>query len=376
MKDRQTTRRGLFATLGAVVLSVGLAGTLAACSGQSTTSQETTEQTTTEQSATRIFTDSSGREVEIPTNVQKVAVAGPPAQQVMLTMDSSKLCGLATELTDAQKTYFGEDLANLPVFGQIYGGKGDFNKEAVAEAAPDLIIDIGEAKDTIVEDMDALQSDLNIPVIHIEATLDSYDKVYQQLGEILGEEERGNELAEYCKNAYDEVDSVMQTIPEDQRVNVAYLLGDSGLNAIAKGSYQGSVVDFVANNVVVVEKASGSGMGQEVSLEQIASFDPQMIVFGPNSIYDTVASDPAWADITAIANDNYYQVPGEPYNWLSSPPSVNQILGLQWFARVCYPDKFDTSATDVAKEYYKTFYNYDLSDQEVADLMKGATPNA
>ncbi|MGI6229763.1 MAG: ABC transporter substrate-binding protein [Tractidigestivibacter sp.] len=376
MKDRQTTRRGLFATLGAVVLSVGLAGTLAACSGQSTTSQETTEQTTTEQSATRIFTDSSGREVEIPTNVQKVAVAGPPAQQVMLTMDSSKLCGLATELTDAQKTYFGEDLANLPVFGQIYGGKGDFNKEAVAEAAPDLIIDIGEAKDTIVEDMDALQSDLNIPVIHIEATLDSYDKVYQQLGEILGEEERGNELAEYCKNAYDEVDSVMQTIPEDQRVNVAYLLGDSGLNAIAKGSYQGSVVDFVANNVVVVEKASGAGMGQEVSLEQIASFDPQMIVFGPNSIYDTVASDPAWADITAIANDNYYQVPGEPYNWLSSPPSVNQILGLQWFARVCYPDKFDTSATDVAKEYYKTFYNYDLSDQEVADLMKGATPNA
>ena len=53
----------------------------------------------------------------------------------------------------------------------------------------------------------------------------------------------------------------MKTIPAEQRVKVAYLVGESGLAAIAKGSYQGAILDMCADNVVVVEKAAGSGLG-------------------------------------------------------------------------------------------------------------------
>ena len=101
-----------------------------------------------------------------------------------------------------------------------------------------------------------------------------------------------------------------------------------------------------------------------------------MIIFGPDSAYDAVAKDSSWQTLSAIKAGNYYEVPGEPYNWLSSPPGVNQVLGLQWFARLCYPDKFDDSIADVVKAYYKTMYNYDLSDSEFNDLTKNSVPKA
>ncbi len=373
MRGTQLTRRALLALFsGALALS--LTGGLTACGSAKEPDAGSAAPQEQQQASTRKFTDSCGREVELPANVTKIAASGPLAQQVLLTIAPEQMVGLSTKVGDKQLAYLGNGLSDLPVYGQIYGGKGDFNKEAVAEAKPDVIIDLGEAKKTIREDMDNLQSELGIPCVHIESSFDSYDQAYAKLGELLGKEDRAAELSSYCKKAYDEVKGVVSGLSESDRAQVAYLLGDSGLNAIAKGSFQGSVVDFVANNAIEVEKAGGSGKGVEVSLEQIAAADPKMIVFGPGSIYDSVADDPAWADVSAIKTGNYYQVPGTPYNWLSGPPSVNQVLGMQWLARICYPDKFQTGVEDVAKDYYKTFYGHELTDAELRDLLAGALP--
>ena len=322
------------------------------------------------------FTDSSGRTVEVPANIERVAVTGPISQMCMLTFAPDKMVGLSNELSAAETKYVGEQYASLPVYGQIYGGKGDFNKEAVAAADPQLILDIGEAKKSIVEDLDEIQAATGIPCVHVEATLGSYDEAYTMLGELLGQQERAAELSEYCKNAYNATVDGLKKVDPYKFVKVAYLLGDAGLNAIPKGSFQGQVVEMAANNVVEVENATGSGLGAEVSFEQIAMWDPEMIIFAPDSIYDTVADDPSWSTLTAVKNGNYYKVPGEPYNWVHNPPSVNQILGMQWFARLCYPDQFDDNISDVVKDYYKTLYNYELSDDECAELLKNAEPNA
>ena len=194
------------------------------------------------------------------------------------------------------------------------------------------------------------------------------------LGELLGMPERGKELSDYCAAAYKEVTDVMATIPDSERVNLGYFLGDAGLNTIAKNSYQGQVIDLCANNVAVLDNVTGSGQGQEVSMEQIAMWDPELIIFAPKSIYDTVADDPAWATIAAVKSGQVYETPATPYNWLNNPPTVNQVMGMQWLPRLLYPDKFDTSIADVTKSYYKMFYGYDMSDQEVADMTAKALP--
>lgn len=355
-----------------LTLCFGLVFAMAGCSSgpQQSPSQSNNSQ------ATRTFTDSLGRQVTVPEQVTAIAASGPLAQQVLLTIAPQKLVGLATAFTADQTKYIGAQYASLPVFGQIYGGKGDFNKEAVSQAHPQVIIDIGEAKGSIKEDLDKLQGQVGIPVVHINATLQTYDTTYTMLGDLLGDKEKAKELADYCAAAYKETTDVMATIPVEKRANMLYCVGASGQNVIAKGSYQAGVVDLVANNLAVVEKPSGSGTGNEASLEQIALWNPSLIVFSADSIYSTVGDDATWATMPAIANNAYYQAPGAPYNWLSGPPSVNQVIGLQWLPRLLYPSSFSTGIEDVAVKYYKTFYNYDLSAAECKELVANATPKS
>ena len=375
---RKLTAVALFALCLAVVLGIAGCGSSASSSATPSSASVSTASASgssaSASSETVQFTDSAGRTVEVPAKIDRVAITGPISQMCMLTLAPEKLVGLSNELSDAEVKYIATDVSSLPVFGQIYGGKGDFNKEAVANADPQIVIDIGEAKKTIVEDLDGIQESIGIPCIHIEATYNTYDQAYEQLGELLGVQDRAKVLADYCTSAVKSTDETIAGIPDSERVQVAYLLGDSGLNAMAKGSFQATVVDAIADNVAVIENPGGSGMGSETSFEQIALWDPQMIVFAPGSIYDTVGDDASWQTLSAISNNNYYAVPGEPYNWLSSPPGVNQVLGYQWFAHLCYPDKFTDSIEDVAKGYYKTFYNYEMSDTEVAALLENSTP--
>lgn len=190
-------------------------------------------------------------------------------------MAPDKMVGLAQELNDDQLKIFGEKFADYPVFGA--GARRQGRPEPRGRGRrprPQVIIDTGEAKKGAKEDLDALQEQLGIPVIFIEAKLSDYGAAYERLGELLGMEERGSELSTYCTDVYNMTVTTMENIPENERVRMAYLLGDNGLNAIAKTSFQAAVVDMVADNVVVVDDVSGKGNGNEISLEQIAAVEP------------------------------------------------------------------------------------------------------
>ncbi len=362
-----------FAVVAAAALCLGIMGLVSGCSSSNEASSASNSAAT--QNETRTFTDSLGREVELPAQIDRIAPSGHTANQVLLTMAPEKMVSLSQDLTEDQLKYINlPNYADLPITGAAFGSKGDINKEAVAAADPQVIIDTGEVKDGLEEDMDTLQEQLGIPVVFIETKLEDYGAAYEMLGELLGMPERGKELSDYCAAAYKEVTDVMATIPDSERVNLGYFLGDAGLNTIAKNSYQGQVIDLCANNVAVLDNVTGSGQGQEVSMEQIAMWDPELIIFAPKSIYDTVTDDPAWATIAAVKSGQVYETPATPYNWLNNPPTVNQVMGMQWLPRLLYPDKFDTSIADVTKSYYKTFYGYDMSDQEVADMTAKALP--
>lgn len=372
--SRRSFAKRAVAVVCSVTLGFGALG-LAGCSGgDKEADQPAGESQEQAQSEMRTFVDSLGREVEVPATITKICPSGFTAQQVLLTMAPDKIVGLAQELSDDQLAIFGDQFKDYPVFGTVLGAKDNFNREAVAAAMPDVIIDTGEVKKDTQESLDALQDQLGIPVVFIESYLGDYGTAYEMLGDLLGMPERGAELSEYCDAVYKKTEDVMAGIPESERVNMAYLLGDSGLNAIAKTSVQGQVIDMVANNVVVVEDVVGKGSGNEISLEQIALWNPDLIVFEKGGIYDTVADNAAWAGIAAIANDNYYEVPNDPWCWLNNPPTVNMLMGMQWLPRLLYPDAFDDSIQDVTKAYYSTMYGYDLSDEELDEILTNALP--
>lgn len=78
---------------------------------------------------------------------------------------------------------------------QLYGGKGEMDLEALLTAAPDVVIDVGEIKSSVAEDLDVLTEQTGIPFVHISATVQTAPEAYRLLGQLLGRVDKAEELA-------------------------------------------------------------------------------------------------------------------------------------------------------------------------------------
>lgn len=346
----------------ALVLALVMSLSLFAC-GQKQQKDKTDDGTQTE--TTRVFTDSCGREVKVPTDIQKVAVSGPLAQMVVFAIAPDKMVGVANAWDESAKAYFDAKYLELPLLGQLYGGKGELNLETLLAVEPDVVIDVGEPKDSMAEDLDALQEQTGIPFVHIDAYLVSMDDTYAMLGDLLAMPNEAQGLADYCRYAYDKVKAIADSV---EKVNLLYVTGEEGLNVIAKGSYHAEVIDMLCNNLAVVDEPSSKGTGNEVDMEQILNWNPDAVIFAPGSIYSTVADNENWQTIPAIRDGRYYEVPMGPYNWMGFPPSVQRILGMQWMAKVLYPDAADYDMYETTQTYFQLFYHCDLTAEQYAAL--------
>lgn len=343
----------------ALVLAVIMLLSLAACG--------TKDGNTEEKYPVRQFTDSLGREVEVPAQIDKVALSGPMAQIVLFALCPDKLVGISDAWSTEAEQYLDEKYFNMPQIGQLYGGKGELNLETLLDSGAQIVIDVGEAKSGIAEDMNALQEQTGIPFVHITATTETSGDAYRMLGDLLNMQEEAETLAAYCDKIYERTMSIADSV---EKANVLYVTGDMGQNVIAKGSYHAEIFDLLANNSAVVDEPSAKGTGNEVSMEQILTWDPDVVIFSPDSIYDTVTGDPAWQSVSAIQSGHYYEVPYGPYNWMGFPPSVQRYLGMMWLSKVLYPEA--TAQYDLfsdVHEYYELFYHCDLTQAQFDALV-------
>ena len=345
----------------ALLLALVMTLSLAACGAQSAPAED--ENTAPE---TRVFTDSVGREVTVPAQIDKVALSGPMAQIVLFALCPDKLVGISNAWDESAAQYLDTEYYNLPLLGQLYGGKGELNLETLLESGAQVVIDVGEAKGSIVEDLDALQEQTTIPFVHIDAALATMDETYTLLGDLLGMPDEAKALADYCRSTYDRALTIADSV---EKANLLYVTGDAGLNVIAQGAYHAEVIDLLSNNLAVVDDPSSKGTGNEVDMEQILNWNPDVILFAPDSIYDTVAGDAAWQGVTAIQNGAYYEVPMGPYNWMGFPPSVQRLLGMLWMAKVLYPAAADFDLYTEAAQYFKLFYHCDLTREQYDALV-------
>lgn len=324
-----------------------------------------------EETGTRTFTDSAGREVEIPKVVKKVVPSGPVAQTVLYTACPDELVGIAAEFSSEAKKFIDEKYTGLPMFGQFYGKNANLNMEALIAAAPDVVIDIGEAKETIREDMDKLQEQIGIPVVFIEAGISTMDTAYEKLGELLGKEKELNVLADYCKETIALAEKTVAGMEDGEKKSIYMAIGEEGLNTNAKGSFHAQILDIIGiENVAQMDVNSGGGVS-EVSFEQIAAWNPSIIITYTEKVYDKITTDPVWAEIEAVKSKQVYKVPTAPYNFVSDPPSVNRMIGIHWLGNLLYPDKYEFSTEDMIT-FYKDFYHLELSKEQAEETLKYA----
>jgi iron complex transport system substrate-binding protein len=314
------------------------------------------------------FTDSAGRTVELPAKITKIVPSGQLAQIVLFALAPDLLAGLSNKWSESAEKFLATNYYNLPVLGQFYGQQ-NLNLEEIAKVNPQVIIDVGESKSTIVADMDGIMNQVHIPTIHIEATTATMPQAYRTLGKLLGKEQQAEVLANYCEQTLKKTQDIVKEVGDSGKVKLLYCTGQNGLNVIAKGSFHAEILDMISNNVAVLQNPASSGNGNPVDMEQILLWNPDVILFAPGSYYSAAAKDPAWQKLKAIKEGKYYEVPEGPYNWMGFPPSVNRYMGMIWATQLLYPAKSQYDVYQEAVKYYDLFYHAKLTEDQYKALV-------
>ena len=313
------------------------------------------------------FTDDTGRTLNLPKHITRVAVTGPMTQIIVFALAPDMLVGVANEWNPGAEDYLPAEYLALPVLGQLYGGKSSMNLEELLSVAPQVVLDVGEHKEGTGADLDKLSQQTGVPFVHFDTTTLGAADVFRRIGALLERTEDGNRLAAYCEEKNAEFESAMEQVG-DGRKSLLYLLGDKGLNVIAKGSYHGQIFDLLGENAAVLDSPSAKGTGNETDMEQILLWNPDFIIFSHDCVSVDV-SDPAWRQLRAIQNGDYAKAPYGPYNWMGFPPSVQLYLGMLWMLDTMYPEIAYYDLRTEVEQYFEMFYHCTLTDAQYAAII-------
>ena len=105
----------------------------------------------------------------------------------------------------------------------------------------------------------------------------------------------------------------------------------------------------------------------EYTKEQLLAWQPQ-VIFSSNAKVADIYADSTLANIPAVQDKKIYVVPTVAHVWGNR--TVEQPLTVMWAMNKMYPDVY--SEADLSKDiknFYKTFFEYDMTDDEVKSII-------
>lgn len=319
----------------------------------------------------RTITDSAGRVVEIPDEVNTVFAAGPPASILVYIMKPMSLSGWPRALRPEERDYIAEPYRDLPETGRLTGRGGEANLERVLEIEPDLIIDFGSVRDTYIDLADRVQEQTGIPYILIDGRFENTPAALRLIGEALGVPERGEALAADVETTFARIDTILEDLPQEDRPRVYLARGPEGLETGMKGSINTEIIERAGGRNVADDGGATRGLVQ-ASMEQVIVANPDTIVTWDPIFHANVFDDPLWQGIDAVRDGRVYLSPTAPFGWIDRPPSLNRIMGLIWMAGLLYPDRWQGDLRADTRAFYDLYYHVDLSDEELERLLAWA----
>lgn len=368
-------RRGFFRVAGAAcacAAGAAVAGGLTGCESIATGYSELV-------TGEREIVDHWGRTVQIPTaaNLERIYFTSGLAQIWVFTLNPDKQGGTSSQFSQDQLQYLPEGMGKLPYMGAI-SESAQIDVESLRASDIQLIFSISGVALTEANASDAikLQEQTGIPVVLVDGSFEHIAESYRFVGDIMGEKERAEEIAQYCERKYDEVTQAIAQVPDDERVSIYYAEGVEGLQTDPEQSQHALTFLLAgAKNAAQVEVQS-FGMST-VDMERVRAWDPEVIFAWADAHGGAdvlIREAPQWSEIEAVKNERVYTVPATPFNWVDRPPGVNRLIGIQWVANVLYPEYYDVDMVEEAKEFYRQMYWADISDEQARELLGNSYP--
>ena len=313
-------------------------------------------------------TDCAGRNVLVPDKVNRIACLYLFAGHVVTMLGRGD--DIAAVSNGLKRVSLLLDICPSIKDAMVPKSQGALNMEELLKAAPDVLFIAGDMSGNRGE-MQKLER-FGIPVIIIDySDIESQMKAISIIGEAIGRTERAEEYNRYYRQTVERVKAVTDKIPEDNKLSLYYSENEATRTTIDNDLSTDWLGITGVKNVAIDHSGNILEGKNFVSLEQIHIWNPEVILANEPHAIKLILEDRKWAVIDAVKNNRIYQMPIAISRW-GHPGSIETPLAILWTAKKMYPSLF--SKIDMKREtkyYYKTFFNYDLSDQKVKTILEG-----
>ncbi|HCW53781.1 MAG TPA: iron complex transporter substrate-binding protein [Clostridium sp.] len=365
-----------------------LAGTLllSGCSNSSSSKKENNETIT--------ITDAAGREVTLEKDIDRIVLVRSrdifEVEALLGDEMPNKLVGWSDDLqtndidTYKKVTETFPQLKDLPSIGN--NANNTISTEAVLSLEPDLVLMNVSMKQGNFDYVEKLE-EAGLPIVYLDSVsnpLSSPQESMKILGEVLGKEDKANELVDFMDKQVDTVMSRINDIPENS-VSTYIEIGNGGPSKIAntfgsspekpdKFTSWGVVLDALKVNNIAKGVSKSSPLNAEYILEQ----NPDTIVITgqgwdksgamqmgyyateekSQELLSGFTTRTGWDTLSAVQNKNVYSI------YHGFPPHVFAFAGVQGLAKAFYPDTFaDLDPYANLQEFYDKFMPEKLSGE-------------
>ena len=364
-----------------MMLAVSMIFGTVGCGAKEAAVQETVGEDTNK--GTHVIVDHAGYEVEVPYEINRIAVGGilPLPSVLAVFFDSAeKIVGMAPNSMSAAKNgLLGELYPEILDAKTDYINGSEVNLEELMKLEPDVVFYNASQAEQGEQLRNAGFAAVAISVNKWEYNaIETLNEWIKLLSELFPENDKAKVVAAYSENMYHLVQERVADLSEEERERVFFLYKYTETSMETSG--EKFFGQFWAEAVGAVNVAEELGTDNQVAanMEQIYVWDPSMIFITnfteamPEDLYTNAIGNYDWSAIDAVKNEKAFKMPLGMYR--SYTPGVDTPVTLLWFAKTTYPELFaDIDIVEETKTYYQEVFGIELSDAQAASIFAPST---
>jgi iron complex transport system substrate-binding protein len=321
---------------------------------------------------TRQIIDAAGRHVTLPSNVTRVADPWHANNAMVLMLGGADKL-VATSVQAQSQPWLHRLYPRIDQVPAAFNAAGEVNMETLIGARPDVIL---MAYDGSPPKWLAAADTYHIPVILMpNSSLDGLKSTALMTGEVLGPSEfaMAREYVRYFDENIHRVRQVTDQLPVSDRPKVLHTASAGVLTADGRKTVIDDWINIAGGVNAAVDVV---GNGRPVSMEQVAAWNPDVIIVGtaPNrENRQAILDDPRWRQIKAVRDGKVFVNPSGAYLW--DRHSAEAALQVLWAAKLLHPAQF--ASLDVNREtklFFARFFHHQLSDAELESILNSTPP--
>ncbi len=314
--------------------------------------------------------DASGTEVSVQLPLERIAVIGKAAlipADALYMFETARTAEITLAKTNQGLGDFFTFLLDEKDNGERLGQS--ISAEEILSIDPDLIL----TKQRNRKAFAPIIEPFNIPLFSLDLeTMESWSDEIRQLGALLGEKERAEQIISFFEQKEKTVADAVHT-GDSPRVLVLQATTGDGITSFSVAPelwIQQEMIRKAGGTPIYEENGIASGWSV-VSFEQISAWNPDVIIIVSyrshgGTYLDQISSSSLWASLDVVKKGNVFLAPSDFVNYFQS--DSRWLLALQWLAKTLHPEQLQSlDMESEIREFYQNLYH--VESEEKLDIL-------